>query len=289
MQISSPEDDRRLTNTLQPGTFLIFLHIQKTAGMTIQNYLRRRLGPSRLTVATWRLMKNEKLSGNILNAARARTHRDRYFSGHFCFGMHRHLPAPASYMTFLRDPVSRIVSLYHYSRNDPGAYYHRHACDATALEFVERSGLMEIDNGMTRFLSGSKDDAFINRAPVGTLGEADLVLAKHNLETYFCFAGLQEIFDESFLLLARLIGDPHPSYRSLNRRKDVTSGDGIGDELRRAVLARSELDYELYRFAQARLLSRLENEFPDLQRGVSLLRRTNASRQTTLLQRLRLH
>ena len=43
------------TNRYDADMFLIFCHIQKTAGMTVQRYIRKCLGPTLMTRALWRI------------------------------------------------------------------------------------------------------------------------------------------------------------------------------------------------------------------------------------------
>ncbi|SEQ78487.1 Galactose-3-O-sulfotransferase [Loktanella sp. DSM 29012] len=265
-----------LSPRLDPQTFAIFLHIQKTAGITVQTYLRQRFGPGSLRRMAWRLTRDPRLAGDLRTAARARKTKDRMFGGHFCFGIHRDLPAPASYMTYLRDPVARFVSLYTYSRDTPTAYYHSHARDRDLASFVRDSGLLELDNGMVRFIAGSDDgSAFINRTPVGGVDDAMLATAKRNLETAFFFTGIQERFDESFLLLGHLLGDARPRYLRLNTTRSGAAPVLDPDTLR-AIQDRSQMDRALYDFACQRLDAQLAATFDDLEGTLAQFRTANA-------------
>lgn len=149
-----------------PPPFLIFLHIHKCGGMSIQRMLRRRYGPS----VGKRLIR--KLTGSEKGISDY-TADDQFVQGHFGYGIHEIMPKPYVYFTLLRRPVSRLVSLYYHSRRYPTAYYHGHACDASLETFLLDTDLMELDNGMTRFLAGDPEDRFMNRTP---LGECDASL-----------------------------------------------------------------------------------------------------------------
>jgi hypothetical protein len=146
--------------------FLVFLHIQKTGGITLQRILRRKLGASLLQRGV-QLISNSTQPANLEAVLKAKRPEDRYFIGHVCFGVHRFLPEPYTYATFLREPVSRIISLYTYSRSNPTAYYHKQAVNKTLEEFALKTPLLELDNGQVRFLAGDPQDLFINRTPVG--------------------------------------------------------------------------------------------------------------------------
>jgi hypothetical protein len=190
---------RHLASAERP--FLIFIHIQKTGGITFQRILRRNFGPSMPRRVIQLLKHDNKSYGSLLEAMQAKSGRDSYFAGHICYGAHRHLPQPYTYLCFLREPLQRLISLYNFSRFNRSAYYHEQAAKMSPDEFFRHSGLMELDNGQVRFIAGSEDDLFINRTPFGDCGPALLARAYQNIERDFAFVGITEQFDASLLLM----------------------------------------------------------------------------------------
>jgi hypothetical protein len=89
----------------------IFLHIQKTAGTTIIEAVRRHY-------------RNDIVShGDYLNCDAASLKKTAFISGHFGFEYSRQFMEGRYSFTFLRDPVERILSLYYFSRTrDPAEY-----------------------------------------------------------------------------------------------------------------------------------------------------------------------
>jgi hypothetical protein len=89
----------------------IFLHIQKTAGTTITEAVRRHY-------------RNDIVShGDYLSRDAASLKRTAFISGHFGFEYSRQFMEGRYSFTFLRDPVERVLSLYYFSRTrDPGEY-----------------------------------------------------------------------------------------------------------------------------------------------------------------------
>ena len=89
----------------------IFLHIQKTAGTTITEAVRRHY-------------RNDIVShGDHLSRDAASLAKTRFISGHFGFEYCRQFMDGRYSFTFLRDPVERILSLYYFSRTrDPAEY-----------------------------------------------------------------------------------------------------------------------------------------------------------------------
>ncbi|NNC86795.1 MAG: sulfotransferase family 2 domain-containing protein, partial [Bacteroidia bacterium] len=97
---------------------LVFLHIPKCAGSTflfILNHQYKKL--PRFDVAQTAPNKsNEQLLSELSEVEREKIHLIR---GHVLFKIHKHLIGTTKYITFLRHPVSRVVSLYHFMKNTP--------------------------------------------------------------------------------------------------------------------------------------------------------------------------
>lgn len=243
--------------TLDSNTFIIFLHIQKTGGITLQRLLRRKLGLSLKTRAI-KLFTERHSADTVEQQLQQKKLHDRYVVGHFCYGIHQYLPQPFTYMTFLREPVARITSLYDYSRTNPTAYYHDHALNKSLEEFALETQLMELDNGQTRFLAGDLNDCFINRTPIGQCDRTLLETAKRNVDSHFSFIGITEYFDQSILLLQQMMGWNSCLYlrRNSSQSKDKAI---VSDQLKHQIAERNWLDVQLYEYAKNLLLEKLEN------------------------------
>ena len=243
---------------IDPRTFVIFLHIQKTGGITLQRMLRRKLGKS-IGQRTVSLFSQKHKFATVEQELKAKKLEDRYVVGHFCYGIHQFLPQPYTYMSFLREPVARICSLYHYSKNNATAYYHQQAKNQTLEDFALQTQLMELDNGQVRFLAGDAKDFFINRTPIGQCDDALLKKAKENIEAHFSFIGLTEQFDQSVLLLQKIMNWDSCFYLRRNTNAaSQKSKSSISQELRAQIAERNSLDIQLYEFAKARLAQQLQ-------------------------------
>lgn len=93
---------------------LIFLHIPKTAGRTLEKILEREYAAE----FTYNIYGYDQ---SILEAAKQlsllpnrQLRSIRLIKGHYNFGLHKLLPQGARYITFLREPIDRIVSHYFY-------------------------------------------------------------------------------------------------------------------------------------------------------------------------------
>ena len=121
------------------------------------------------------------------------------------FGVRRHLPEGARYITFLRDPVERTLSQYYSVR--AGINEASLERDVALDEVIARD--LIADNLQTRMLSDELD-------PTAAPSEEMLAQAKTNLRDGFAAFGVVERFDESFLLVMRRLG---------SRRRPIAAGE----------------------------------------------------------------
>jgi hypothetical protein len=154
--------------------------------------------------------------------------------GHFWFGLHQHVRRPWTYVTLLRDPVERVVSLYHYLRLDERM---------TLDEFAASPPFREADNDQVRRIAGADPE-------IGGCTRAMLEAAKQNLRRHFAVVGVTERFDETLVLLNRRLGwtKEVASYpRNVNPAR--RPADSLPPATIDALRARNALDAELHRFA----------------------------------------
>jgi Galactose-3-O-sulfotransferase len=241
---------------------LIFLHIPKTAGSTVLRILEREYGQD----AVLRAYEANEPAEVAAALADAR-HPVRVLAGHFPFGIDDALPAPASYMTFLRDPVDRVRSHYDFVRTQPEHYLHDAACSLKLPEYVRRCGAAEPNNDQTRLLSGARAD---------TAYPGMLPLAKSNVDRLGAI-GLTEDFDASLILLRRAYRWRRPYYARRNvRRPEHRNADTLSPDVRAVILAHNALDADLYEYARDRFRRHLAEQAGDFERELRRFRRLNA-------------
>jgi hypothetical protein len=112
--------------------------------------------------------------------------------GHFWFGLHAFLTQDFLYVTFLREPVARDLSLFHH------LVYH-YGYDGSLDDFVSDPPVREVDNDQIRRLSGCNPG-------IGRCDDQILDRAKQHLADHFGMVGLTERFDESLILIKRKLG-----------------------------------------------------------------------------------
>src|SRR5687768_14239089 len=90
------------------NALLVFVHIPKTAGVTFSTILAGFYQPGVYSIySTAEIAKFQQLT-------EAQRGTYELLQGHFPYGIHDYIPRPTQYITFLRDPVARVVSLYYF-------------------------------------------------------------------------------------------------------------------------------------------------------------------------------
>ncbi len=235
---------------------VIFLHLPKTAGMSLRGlFVKNYRGTphfntdlKELTDEAW-----QKCLDRIRQVPPDDLERYRVFKGHMPFGLHKILPGPVEYITFLREPVQRVISHYRMLCRK-NILPSNLVIDPAKKEWnlgAYPPFFRDLDNLQTRLLSGSSLNL-----PFGACTEEHLNQAKANLDQ-FKFVGLTEQFDLSLMLLKRLCGWRWHFYVPDNR----STGDPspLSPVVLEAIRNLNRFDYELYRYAEERL-QRLVNE-----------------------------
>jgi hypothetical protein len=89
---------------------LFFLHIPKTAGISLRELLSRRFDPA--DILTFERGDSPELRGEKL----ARLDRYRFVHGHVPYALAERFERPPFVVTILRDPLERAVSAFHHMR-----------------------------------------------------------------------------------------------------------------------------------------------------------------------------
>jgi Sulfotransferase family len=242
---------------------LLFLHIPKTAGSSVLPLLYEQYASPDYSVAEGGYLcagvyyypgtgffkrPGGGTPPEVIEVLRR--HPVRAVVGHFCFGIHRYVDAQSTYMTTLRHPVDRVVSLYYHMQRwrrgskawYPGGSPIPFTTETTLEQFVTDYQLRELDNDQTRRISGIEP-------PFGGCTQELLVRAKENLSSHFAAVGQMERLEESLLVAAETLGwtgTPVACRRLINEKRLPTAA--ISGEAREAILARNQLDLELHTF-----------------------------------------
>lgn len=220
---------------------LLFVHIPKTAGSTLEQILLRQYRAADIYPFI-----------ELHDYARVRTlppeQKARYklFQGHMPYGLHKNLPQPARYVTLLRNPIQVALSSYFYFEQG----YRRDVLHQNVTTMVPTVADMEqskmrsmFDNLQTRYLSG------LVRTKFGECSQEMLELAKTHLVRDFVL-GLVERFDEAVVSLANIFGWRAPYYIRTNVSRTRMPREQIAPDVLAWLREQNRFDIELYAFAE---------------------------------------
>ena len=247
---------------------IIFLHIPKAGGTTLHSVLERCY--SKENIFDIYVSGDTLSSDQFIALTPDRKERISLLKGHMYFGLHQYFhEAQTKYISFLRHPVERIVSLYKYILSKKDHYLHDKVVNTNlSLDaFVESDLTTEIDNGQTRLISGV-ENLGINRCT------QDLVdTALKNISEHFAFIGITEKFDESLICMVKILEFKIiPFYRKLNTSKNVELK--IKSETIKVIEERNRLDLQLYNISYNQL-SWYKNSINNFDSELKILQNSN--------------
>jgi hypothetical protein len=227
-------------------TKIIFVHIPKSGGTTLSSVIGNNYPPEKIyTLAGTR----QAMKDFMLIPASVMGNYDCVL-GHMGFGFHRFFAEDAKYITILRNPINRLVSLYSYILRTPHHYLFD-ALTASGMsfdEFIDSRVNHELYNGQARLLA-SENGLGITFDDKKELDDGDLKRAIARLKQQFALVGTTDRFDTFLLQAQRILGWRDISYQ----RQNVTGSKiNIADIDRRTVETikrNNEIDFELYHCA----------------------------------------
>lgn len=176
----------------------IFLHLHKCGGTSLMNtmdvnYIEK--GIHVIDGKTYRASYQDFKEKN-----RRYRNKINLLRGHHFFGSHMFLRKGAVYFTMLREPLSRLCSLYNYLL-EIDLYKSINEENMSFKTFLESGIAMAADNGMTRMLTNNDFDSVSN----GGVPESLALEAIKNLDNHFEAVGLTEQYERSLELFKKKI------------------------------------------------------------------------------------
>jgi len=259
---------------LDSAEILIFLHIPKTGGITMDHILARNfpgsqcldlpfeftdsallIRPPQKTVDAYNRLPAEQRAK--IRCIMGTERGDRGM--HLQFGIHAKLDRPARYFTIVRDPIDRAISNFYHNRSQAHLLSHDFIKDMTFEQYLDSGIGIDTSDHQVRMLSGCPElDARwdpegrpITALPVE---RRHLDIAKKNIKEHFVAAAPLEEFDTLVLMLRRICG--WPFHRVIYKVHNETTGRPRLTECAAAIRRRLEAlnphDLELYEWVKAR-------------------------------------
>lgn len=235
---------------------LIFMHILKTGGSTLQAILQKQYSEWILTNENEKVLNNETIKELMLEK---NIENVKCVFGHFPFGVHNHFSTPYQYITFIRDPVERVISLYYYIKNTKGHSMYNDLQEVSLEEFVSRKEYKHlVRNHQTGYLSG--ECSLIT----GYENVPNLSLAIQNIRKDFAVVGIMEMYEESLYLMKQKLkwSEQIFNYSIQNVNKNKPLREQIPLEIIGQIEELNILDRELYNFAKEWLIKAINKLTP---------------------------
>lgn len=223
---------------------IIHLHIPKNGGQTLNSILRRYYGDG------FREMYRQDASGRFWTPDELAVRMGDHATAQAIASHEIRYPLPAmeginyQYITFLRHPVERIVSLYYFERKE-NADDLSHRSQASLQKYLDHLIETNALNGwQCRHLTGGID---LERGK-------EIVLSLD-------VVGLVERFDASLVLASHRLGLPirAMTYTRRNVSKSFSAREYLSPGLYDRVLKATGMGVDLYRFGQDLLHERLRD------------------------------
>lgn len=267
-----------------PQQVVIHLHIPKNAGTTLSRMLKLRYGvwpPHKLYKHAIRLGCYDVEHEDRLDTIERLPERDRdiirFFEAHAGYGVHHRLPGQPVYLTVLREPIDRTLSVFYHMIEEGHL-----PKDASLLDYVtsgDPQRVWWVDNAQVRYLAS--DDGDILDMPHGTVPDELLAKAKQRLESFAWF-GVTERFDAGLLLLGDLLGIRRPYYGTSNVTGVRKKRHEIDPEIIALIEDRNRLDTQLHRWALERVDAQIAELGPGFAERVKAFRARNQRHNATL-------
>jgi hypothetical protein len=231
-----------MKNGFENNKIIIFLHIPKTAGSSINSIINHVFDKEQIFDA-YTITEDEKMQQKFINDINGKK-SIKIIRGHYRFGLHEYIKDPSTYYTIFRNPVERVISHYYFVKRYPKHYLYDQVTQSNMglKEYVTSGICGELRNNQVVLMIDKRSNSILSP-------NEKLQLAKSNLIKYFEVFGITERFDESLILLEKeynwkVVG---------NSRKNVTinrpSKDEIPKETIDIIKEFNLLDFELYNYA----------------------------------------
>jgi hypothetical protein len=177
------------------GRTIFFMHIPKTAGNSVHRILEMNFAPWQTYSLGYPAPESQERFARLPQDKR---NGFRLVKGHFPYGFHQYVDTTPVYVTFVREPISRVLSAYNYRCTKPFLPNYKEFKDTgfSVSYFLDNLYTPSLS---TLFFAGvglRKADA-----PMDCVFEQ----AVENLH-HFDFIGISNKFEESVEGLARTVG-----------------------------------------------------------------------------------
>ena len=246
----------------------VFNHIPKTAGSTIRGILALNYSGN-----IFEFSGDINQYSEFINSPEQRSDKYTLIHGHVPFGIHNNLTYSPDTIcfTYLRDPISRLISEYVFSIKPHQGLHNLVLGKKLSIHSFINADKPWLNNPYIKFLSGNHPGNVIECSHDDLLAQS-----KKYIDDEFLLFGITEFFDESILLLAKKLGWKPPVYIMKNVASHKLGGTDVlnllPDSLVNLLEKRLESDYVLYNYAISVLKHEISNQPPSYWSALEELR-----------------
>ncbi len=187
---------------------LIFLHIPKAGGSTLRKLLHQQYTRNETCKIESDINGNIRRFNALDSGQRQQIKR---LTGHMAYGLHTQL-AGAKYLTFLRDPIKRVVSEFQFISTNPYHVLYSSVSQMSLTDYLQCGLSSQISNGQTRLIAGVSQEGQLGVPGTREIKKIDYQKALNNLQQNFILPGILDFYDETLLLWAKKFNWSKPYY-----------------------------------------------------------------------------
>lgn len=299
MQIGSDMSGKPLA---QPPEILIFFHLSKTGGSTMDAILGRCFpgtqhfdGAMANNTSALSIRSREQIEARYYALSDAERRAIRCLMGTiYPMGIHTMLDRSAKYFTILRHPVERSASHFFDNRKQRHLPFYERIKNMTLNEYLDSGVGIELLDFQVRVLSGCPEldvlrDPAGGRISAPPVEPRHLELAKRNIEEHFIAAAPLEEFTRLLMVLRALYGWKMWQCLFVRHNVGTRTGPGlvrlkrpsqmepISAASRRRLEETNRYDMELYNWAKVRFAEQTRAMEPELSRDARRFEMLNAT------------
>lgn len=223
---------------------LIFSHIPKSGGTSLRKVVTDQYPENEICQVYQSELNLPAPDHSFIRMFKQRQSAYRVVYGHFSFSVHRLLGIAPCYLTVLREPIVRVISLFaHYKRGIHSDWYQQIKKGLTLQDMIRERMAGGVNNHMTRMIAGHpyQEGEVIS-------DKKFLDLAKSNIEKYYVFCSTTETLQKDVQALARFLEWENVHVPHLNAHPQLH--DDVDSETFALVQENNQLDIKLYEWVR---------------------------------------
>ncbi len=218
---------------------VIFLHSPRSGGTTLNSILRYQYGIESLH--SFRNGFTRDSIDSYLELPSFKQNQIKCFRGHIIFGLHEYISTPCTYITIVRHPIKRVLSLFGYISGKRGNNLYQPESQYKLEKFLDEGHPAYIPNDQVRRTAGITRNRVIHVSSIET--------AKNHIENNFAVIGITEYFDLSILLMEKVLNwKKKPWYVKNNYHGSGRMFSQIPTHLIDKIQSQNQLDIEFYNY-----------------------------------------